>query len=252
MIKLNKVKATVVVGISALALLGAGGFINHNAYASNITARDVYIMHNNISNLNVYASNVHRSGGSAVRNNGTNSNNPRHYHHTATKSHPTTNSTWHLGIPNKLSSVNGWISNSYYRGYKNRSLHYVRYTTPLYSGSVSEGVNFRPHYYTYKSQYMGNQSNYGNVLSTNKDAQVRPYYRYLGHNTYNIISGNNFKNGLQDDLNMYRHPKATTYYTPSYVTVKYFNYNNLDIWRGKTFMGRYHRMTTKVAEQLGY
>lgn len=159
---------------------------------------------------------------------------------------------WHIGIPQKMSSANGWISNIYSSHLGNNTVKYFRYTTPLYnSKSYSEGFNARPHYYAFKHETIGHQEAVGNTLGA-KNNQVQPYYRALGNNYYSIISGNNFKNGLKIDLDMSEHPWKTTYYTPNYVTVRYINHNNIDIWNHHKFLGHFHRMNYQTATELGY
>lgn len=260
--KLDMKKVILFSGVT-LALISAGGIVSHNAHGSTINAKSVYITGNRIANLNINTSGKNsqrsRKGPSRYRSHFLPSN--ADYHHvTNHKSKSRTYnahkksyvSNWRYGVPKALSSSTGWISNIKKTNYSSRGYRYLRYTTPLYSGGrYSEGFNARAHFYMSRKSKAGSQIHSG-ITSGAKGSQTMPYYRYRGRGVYNIISGNNAKNGLHRDLEMLNHPSWTNYYTPTYVTVKALGNNTIKIWNRSRYMGVFHRMLASVASGLGY
>lgn len=137
---------------------------------------------------------------------------------------------WHKSLPKFLQKQATWKSKKktlYSYNFKKRSKHKIKkykIGTYVYYNhfSKNQGYNPTPVSYIHGKSYQGNGSSA--LLS------LKPYFKEIGHNTYQVISGNHT---LNEDLTHVIRKNGKNYIAnpTSKITIRKINDHKINIWQ---------------------
>lgn len=146
-------------------------------------------------------------------------------------------SYWHQGVPKALRHYSEWIG-SYVKSKYYPDYSFVRITT---SFSNKTGFNSTPFYFNSHKRFKANGTDEGAGVG------IKPYYKWIGHNSYKIISGNLGKHALKHDFEGQRSNIPSNINTSSEIIVKIHNKNNINIYEngshGYIYDGKFHKIS---------